>query len=776
MLVHMRKVIVMASTGILLASLSGQAAPLFPNGGFENPIAPSLEEDVTGKLVEGQTDENPAEGRFAYRVWSIAPTPSRRHSWRLRPTFAGGDAPVDISFMIRRNRISNPGTQFNEHGGSAPIQITLYDETDKGDALILLETSTLFLTREWRPVAVQGVQLKRGHEYAIRCRLLWQGSDELFDLDDLRVTEAAPHTVARAEARPAIRAVEFLDPFSTRAGLCSVTIANPSNQPLKGEVTLSVTRGATRTAPVKREVVAPAGQSVIVYANVKAPTDAPRRAIVLSASLAVEGQVISEMQKECPSTAAYFTTTTVNVANRTYRTRIDGDPHSSPAPLLLHREIVDALGRVAADLGYVKVAASPHEHEGRWEAVPALAGPCTLVCRLYYDDILLDKHATAVAFPGQAQPLAKRAATRPLPFRLVQDWAVAIDAPHDVALVDLRGEGLDAVVAHYFADKVTAFSGKDRSVLWTFKTHSHADRIKLADLSGDGHPELLISDFVRPGTPVGTLFALRRDGKLYWEVPLRGPGHGVAAADFNGDGRPEVVVGTCFTQMHCFTADGAPIWLRWVAQHRWGSVDVLDAGRLSPDEPPSIVGMAWMAGHVRFFCFDRNGGIRWTRAVGRNASAPYASAMALADLTGDGHNEIIATIARAVNDKDIHDEDRLWVFKGDGTVLWTRAVPELPGCSRAGLKVMDIDGDGRPEILSIVRPVAQPGRYFLDIYRHNGELVFCQEFTIEGPSAGYNWNGWQVDAALQPDGSVTVLFGASSESKLVGLRLERTDR
>jgi len=763
---------------------SAQPATFVANQDFEGDLTPSVEEGTAGKLVEGLTDESPASGRFAYRVWGIESTPCRQHSWRLRPTFVAPAGPVDVSFSIRKNRITNPGSHFDEHGGPVPVEIALYDETDQADVLTLLRTSTQFLTGNWRTFGVRGLTLNSGHAYAFRCRVLWLGGDALFDLDDIRVTQAALERPAGAEDKVALRSVDFLDPFLLQAGLCRVKVSNGLSCARPAQLTLAVSGNGIAPSMATRGVILSPNAVSSIYVNLAPKTSEFYRTIQVHAKLMEAGQTLGEARTESALTPAFFSETVIDqlpeLPSRrkiSYETHIRGDLQTSQANLVLRQELLDVHARVLADLGSVDVPSVPFDRQGSWKANPGMAGPCALVSRLYYQDMLLDKWSTPVQFPGEAPPLAARTPEKPFPFRVSLAWQADMKSPQDVALVDLNGDGvMDVVITQHWANQVTALDGRDRHLLWTFKTHSRPDRIKLADVDGDGFAELLISDFQRSPSRVGTLYVLRRNGELLWEAPVHGPGHGVATADLHNDGRPELLAGTCSAQIHCFAGDGAPLWLRWVSPHRWSSVDVLDAAALAARERPSIVGESWQAGNVTLFCLDHAGELKWSKLLGRNTNGPNASAIAMADLDGDGKREIVAAVTHLEGDTDTRDEDCLWVLNGDGTVMWSRGLPELPGCSRAGVKVLDVDGDGKPEILSLVRRVGNPGHYFLDVLRHDGTLLLCHEFTVEGTSAAYDVNGWQIDAAKMPDGSVEVVFGASSEAKLVGLRMEKTGR
>jgi hypothetical protein len=123
---------------------------------------------------------------------------------------------------------------------------------------------------------------------------------------------------------------------------------------------------------------------------------------------------------------------------------------------------------------------------------------------------------------------------------------------------DLDGDGLpDALVRSFtgpLADQTAtliAKKGSDGNHLWEESINGYSAVITyevVADLDGDGLPNILVSTFVGAGTRTYTLIAKRmNDGSHLWEESITSDNADIEAAvvtDLDGDGLPDVLVQT----------------------------------------------------------------------------------------------------------------------------------------------------------------------------------------------------------------------------------------
>ncbi len=302
-----------------------------------------------------------------------------------------------------------------------------------------------------------------------------------------------------------------------------------------------------------------------------------------------------------------------------------------------------------------------------------------------------------------------------------------------LAAGDLDGDGTTEIIVSGFFDgrpnRLVAYDnqGRRRWISEGYSTHpdgttlTNRDNPTLADLDGDGQPEILVGAHVfdglgrlrwsgsggqayqsasnRDGVDSGAISiaadldldgtaevvtgttAYRADGSVYWQLDETHADGYPAVANFDGDDYPEIVV-VARGQLRLHEHDGTLIWgpvdLPGAGDEAGGAPTIAD---FDGDGAPEI----GVAGSTQYAVFEGDGSVKWQRSV-RDGSSNMTGSTVF-DLDGDGRFEVL-----------YRDEAHLRIFRGsDGTVLFEDAFSSIT--QNEQVVVADVDGDGGAEVL-----------------------------------------------------------------------------
>jgi FG-GAP-like repeat/Bacterial Ig-like domain (group 3) len=173
----------------------------------------------------------------------------------------------------------------------------------------------------------------------------------------------------------------------------------------------------------------------------------------------------------------------------------------------------------------------------------------------------------------------------------------------------------------------------------------------VADLNGDGHPDLVVVNFAGVSVMLG-------NAEGFFEQPVAYNTGGyyatsVAVGDLNGDGHPDIVA----------------------------SNDCLDLNNCTQGVVGVLLG---------------NGDGTFQAPVTYSTGAGEASSVAIADLDGDGHPDLVTT-GSCIFDSCPNGSLSVLLGKGDGTFLPPTHY-NLGGYGTSSLAIGDLNGDGHPDI------------------------------------------------------------------------------
>lgn len=226
-----------------------------------------------------------------------------------------------------------------------------------------------------------------------------------------------------------------------------------------------------------------------------------------------------------------------------------------------------------------------------------------------------------------------------------------IDDFSDLPL-DVNGDGrVDIVSCGWFGKYVAWFENPGRDgAEWKrhdFATGHNVEFAFLVDLDNDGKAREVLPEFGNDDAPL-TWYEAKNGTFIPHVVSPKSYGHGIGAGDVNGDGRNDIL-----------TPKG---WFEAPADPRTGD---------------------------------------WTWHPDFPASLPALGFMYVLDVNGDGLRDVVTTAA--------HDYGILWLEQKPGG-QWTKHVIDDSWSQAHAMTIVDLNGDGRPDLLTGKRYMAHNGR------------------------------------------------------------------
>ncbi len=347
-----------------------------------------------------------------------------------------------------------------------------------------------------------------------------------------------------------------------------------------------------------------------------------------------------------------------------------------------------------------------------------------------------------------------------------------IPNPGAIQAADLNGDGrLDAVFGNNAGNEgvtVLLNTGNDANGVPQFTVTTYAvglpgiRSVTIGDLNGDGHPDLIVGDCC------GTFRVLLNNGdgtftlgQTYSIMPSNGGpsvGPGVIA-DLNGDGKADYVVVSAeadATDIFYGNGDGTfqnPVVLPGQAY------DVAVADLNGDGRPDIILGTA---GNVAVY-LNQGGGTFSAPVFYSTSNDPqasnYVTSVAVADLTGDGSLNVVATNYVDYTQQDPGRSVAVFPVNSNGTLgalqLFT---DELDPTAVA---IADFNGDGKPDIGT----VGYASRTYNVLLNTTPALSAATASAISAPAITYGQSG-QVTV------TVTAASGSAAPSGEVSLSVD----
>ncbi len=252
--------------------------------------------------------------------------------------------------------------------------------------------------------------------------------------------------------------------------------------------------------------------------------------------------------------------------------------------------------------------------------------------------------------------------------------------------------------------------------------------VAIADLNGDGYPDLVVASECLThecsGDPNGGVSILLGNGDGTFRAGANYDSGGweatsVAIADLNGDGYPDLAVSNlCQLSAHCPT-DGAPpgevsVLLgngdgTFQAPVSYGSggswATSVAIGVLSGGGAADLVSSNFYVPEDAVGVLVGNGDGSFQAPVPYGETSAFANSVAIADVNGDGYMDLVVANMCEANDRSCGypgANGGVAVLLGNGDGTFQGPINYSSGGSDAiSVAVADVNGDGRPDLVAL---------------------------------------------------------------------------
>lgn len=302
------------------------------------------------------------------------------------------------------------------------------------------------------------------------------------------------------------------------------------------------------------------------------------------------------------------------------------------------------------------------------------------------------------------------------------------------------------------------------------ETKDWTNKVEIADLDGDGRPDLLFAnggDYSTPGTPELNGAWLNRGGRrfenrsadVFGAVPDLA--RVIKARDVNGDGHVDILVGTTYqTQSRLYLGLAGGAFREVTATHlpqRVASVGDLEFGDVDGDGDLDVVLADWGAGNnmmndggrTRLWLNDGTG--RFSDATAERmpvALVRFSWDLEFVDVDNDFDLDILVSCKRCIGG---------YLFRNDGKGAFTQDPPGLPQyTNNYEYEAMDLDGDGFLDLVT-----QNDGEIVGERGSSRREHVFRNDGKGRFRDATAQW--WPVEANIGEDDNVVSFLDVDSD-------------
>jgi len=329
-----------------------------------------------------------------------------------------------------------------------------------------------------------------------------------------------------------------------------------------------------------------------------------------------------------------------------------------------------------------------------------------------------------------------------------QTTFIAPGGPGAVAIADLTGDGNEDLIINQRSDAVEVLLGNGNGTFQsplTFATGSNPNQLAVGDVNGDGKPDIVVANFY--SNTVGVLLG-NGNGTFQpmQSYPVGYNPTSVAIADLNGDGLPDIVVANNngLSKVGILPNNGNGTFgpMQFLSTAEGVSPRDLAVADLTGDGDQDIVVTNSGSNTVGVFLGNGNGTFQPPQTF---ATGPNPFAVAVADVNGDGKPDILV---------ENHGNYTLGVLLGNGNGTFAPEQTYATGDDPYSFAVADVNGDGAPDVV-----VAQASQGTIGVLVNNGNGTFQAPLTFAAGADPLNVAVGDVNGDGKPDVVVTNYAG-----------------